>query len=113
MVPSVELLDLQRRVLTAIGRGLEAFPHQDPGSWTGHVTLARRLTTDQLAGAVQLLSPADDVAAHAASIRRWDGERKIAWTVGPAAGTAPGVDSRPGTAIRDQLGEAPMRMPMK
>lgn len=100
VVPTVELLDLQRRVLDAIGPTSESFRHQEPGRWTGHVTLARRLTADQLADAVQVLSPAADVDGRAVAIRRWDGGRKVAWTVAstPAAG--------------DQPGDAPIRMPM-
>lgn len=81
VVPSTELLALQQQVLAAIGPTASVFPHQEPGAWTAHVTLARRLTTDQLASAVALLSPMADVSGAVEAVRRWDGERKVAWTV--------------------------------
>lgn len=81
VVPSTDLLALQRKVMAAIGPTSGMFPHQVPGGWTAHVTLARRLTADQLASAATILSPADDIHARGQSVRRWDGDRKIAWTV--------------------------------
>lgn len=81
VVPGTELLALQQRVLDAIGPTSSVIPHQEPGAWTAHVTLARRLAPDQLASAVQLLAPMTDISAAACTVRRWDGERKLAWTV--------------------------------
>lgn len=81
VVPSAALLALQRQVVAAVGPTSAAVPHQDPGSWTAHVTLARRLTADQLAGAVTILSPMADLDLSAGAVRRWDGERKVAWTI--------------------------------
>ncbi len=81
VVPSAQLLALQRKVVAAIGPTSGTFPHQEPGAWTAHVTLARRLSADQLASAAAILSPVAEVPAHAHVIRRWDGDRKVAWTV--------------------------------
>lgn len=81
VVASSDLLALQQRVVAAIGPTPDAFGHQAPGGWTPHVTLARRVTADQLAVAVQLLSPMPDLPTAAAEVRRWDGEQKIAWVV--------------------------------
>jgi hypothetical protein len=90
VVPSADLLAVQREVVAAIGPTSSTFPHQQPGSWTAHVTLARRLTADQLAGAVTILSPMEDLAMHAQAVRRWDGTRKVAWTVAEALTDADG-----------------------
>lgn len=90
VVPSAALLELQRRVVAAIGPTVDAFGHQQPGAWTPHVTLARRMTAEQLAGAIRLLSPVADLPATGERVRRWNGERKIAWTVGAAAASGSG-----------------------
>ena len=87
VVPSSPLLDLQSQVVAAIGRGVDVFPHQAPGAWTAHVTLARRLTAEQLAGAATVLSPMADVQARVQAVRRWDGEAKVAWTVASVPGS--------------------------
>ena len=85
VVPSIELLHLHRRVVAAVGPTSDTVAHQQDGGWTAHVTLARRLTAEQLAAAVTILSPARDLDGLGAAVRRWDGERKVAWTVAPAA----------------------------
>lgn len=81
VVPSADLLALQQAVVAGIGPTSSVMPHQASGGWTAHVTLARRLTAEQLAGAVAILSPMDDLQVQARVIRRWDGERKVTWTV--------------------------------
>jgi 2'-5' RNA ligase len=90
VVPSTELLALQRNVVAAIGPTSSAFPHQQSGGWTAHVTLARRLTADQLVGALTILSPVDDLAVRAQAVRRWDGTGKVAWAVAEALPDAVG-----------------------
>jgi 2'-5' RNA ligase len=50
------------------------------GRWSPHVTLARRLATDQVGSALAVLdgSPAE-LTATVRQARRWDGARKRAW----------------------------------
>jgi 2'-5' RNA ligase len=104
VVPSAALLALQRQVVSALGTGSAAFPHQQPGAWTAHVTLARKLAPDQLADAVQLLSPAPDVPAAGTAVRRWDGERKLAWTVETTAAPEPRSDRTGADEQADEVG---------
>ena len=94
VVPSAALLALQQRVVAALGPAAsDPFGHQASGAWTPHITLARRLTAEQLATAVTLLSPVPDLPGDAAQVRRWDGEAKVAWTVAGTTGSdRPGAD---------------------
>ena len=51
---------------------VEVVPHTRPGSWTPHVSLALRLTTEDLAQAVDALGRVDPLDAPCAGLRRWD-----------------------------------------
>ncbi|MDA3803447.1 MULTISPECIES: 2'-5' RNA ligase family protein [unclassified Clavibacter] len=51
---------------------VEVVPHTRPGSWTPHVSLALRLTAEELGRAVDALGRLDPVAAPVAGLRRWD-----------------------------------------
>ncbi len=46
--------------------------HTRPGAWTPHVSLALRLTAEQLAEAVTALGRIEPEGAPAAGLRRWD-----------------------------------------
>ena len=50
----------------------EVVPHTRPGAWTPHVSLALRLTAEQLAEAVTALGRIEPEGAPAAGLRRWD-----------------------------------------
>nr|WP_213003969.1 2'-5' RNA ligase family protein [Clavibacter zhangzhiyongii] len=50
----------------------EVVPHTRPGRWTPHVSLALRLTAEQLGAAVAALRRIDPLDAPAAGLRRWD-----------------------------------------
>ncbi|PPF57011.1 hypothetical protein C5B94_02585 [Clavibacter michiganensis] len=50
----------------------EVVPHTRPGAWTPHVSLALRLTAEQLAEAVTALGRIEPEEAPAAGLRRWD-----------------------------------------
>ena len=81
VVPSTELLDLHARTLAAVGPG--SFDNVDTGRWTPHVTLARRLTSEEAGAAVRLLSASvEDLVGSAVALRRWDGEAKREWRIG-------------------------------
>lgn len=76
------LLDLHARIHAAVDPAtdspdpdaapVEVVPHTRPGAWTPHVTLALRLTTEQLGAAVAALGRIDPLDAPAAGLRRWD-----------------------------------------
>ena len=50
----------------------EVVPHTRPGAWAPHVSLALRLTAEQLAEAVTALGRIEPEGAPAAGLRRWD-----------------------------------------
>ncbi|PRC41882.1 hypothetical protein C6A85_000000113360 [Mycobacterium sp. ITM-2017-0098] len=78
VVPSAELLalhaDVHRVCLPHMTEG--TLPHADPGKWTPHVTLARRVPRDLLAAAVSVPSVTHDIPARAVGLRHWDGDRR-------------------------------------
>ena len=77
VLASRELLDLQSRVATLCGA--------DPsgtfglGRWTPHVTLARRVATEQVSPVLAALGEMAELAATARRCRRWDSERRETW----------------------------------
>lgn len=71
VVPSAELLALHARAHGALGAGDDA-PHSAPGSWTPHVTLARRLSPADLGSALTLLDRAAVREGRATAMRHWD-----------------------------------------
>ena len=75
---SAALINLQQQVAELC----QAHPHGQfgDGRWSPHVTLARRLATDQVGSALAALdgSPAELTAA-VQQARRWEGDRKRAW----------------------------------
>ncbi|GAC69910.1 2'-5' RNA ligase family protein [Gordonia soli] len=93
VVPSAELLSLHAQVSRVARDHLAhatgpvstdgAFEHTTPGAWTPHVTLARRLTADQLSAALSVLdtggdaTTTGDIAARFVAMRRWDGDERV------------------------------------
>lgn len=75
VVASTALLELQRRVAQLCGGGFD--DHFGAGSWTPHVTLARRLTAVQGAGALELLGSVGDHDGRVTRCRRWDGAARV------------------------------------
>ena len=83
VVASAALLRVQAEIHSALGAD-PADPagtsHFAPGRWTPHVTLARRLSPEQLALAVSLLDGEHDPATAAAG-RRWDSDARRVWSL--------------------------------
>lgn len=77
IVPSAGLLALHESVdaICAPHMTPEPFPHSRPGQWTPHVTLCRRLRSEDVAAALGVIGT-DDVLGVFAGLRRWDGEAK-------------------------------------
>ncbi len=81
VVADAELLALHARIATVLG------PDEDPGRqrtlapgrWTPHVTLARRLTAEQVGSAVAALEGIGESDAEAVCCRRWDGTAGREW----------------------------------
>lgn len=69
VVPSIELLRLHRAVHQAVPPGEDA-AHTVPGSWTPHVTLARRVRMDVVPDALRLVGR--DHSGVGFALRRWD-----------------------------------------
>ena len=74
---SVELLQLQQRVALVC----EADPRGQfgAGRWSPHVTLARRVLSDDVGKAVSVLGSHWELDARIQRCRRWDGNRRTAW----------------------------------
>lgn len=84
VVPSSELLDLQSHVhrtcLPHIPDG--PLPNARPGTWTPHVTLARRVPPDQLPKAFSLRALGQEIRGRATGLRHWDATAKVVHPVG-------------------------------
>jgi 2'-5' RNA ligase len=81
VVPSVPLLELQARVWAAL-RGCPGMPENlEPGRWTPHVTLVRRVTPSDLSAAVDVLGGQTNAEGSVAGMRRWDGDARRAWAL--------------------------------
>ncbi|MGB3697547.1 MAG: 2'-5' RNA ligase family protein [Gordonia sp. (in: high G+C Gram-positive bacteria)] len=76
VIPSAELLSVHATALRLAGPQVtDLAAHCGVGDWTPHVTLARRLTAEQLVTALQILAW-PTIAGRATSLRRWDGDAK-------------------------------------
>jgi 2'-5' RNA ligase len=74
------LLALHRAV--ALATGVPADSLSAPGRWVPHVTLARRMSADQVASALPLVASVT-LPARAERMRRWDGTARREWLVYP------------------------------
>ena len=85
VIPSAELLALQAEVhevcLPHMSPG--PLPHADPGQWTPHVTLARRVAQYKLADALSLRRMSRDQRATAVALRHWDGNNRVEYVICP------------------------------
>lgn len=80
VVVTSALLDLHARVHEALGVAVGDARHTTPDHWTPHVTLAHRMTPEQLARALEALDDAGSPALEGATLtsgRRWDGTAKV------------------------------------
>lgn len=83
VLPSVDLLDLQLRTMSALDDAVDPHDTFAPGRWTPHVTLGRRLTPDQLGVAVEILGDLPTVSGWVTRARRWDINGKCEQWVDP------------------------------
>lgn len=79
VVPSLELLELQRRI-ALMCEAAEDGPF-GPGRWSPHLTLARRASAEQIGRALAVLAaeePADQ-SVRVTDCRRWDSDARQDW----------------------------------
>lgn len=83
VVPSEELLALHRQVhelcLPHMPGGV--LGHADPGQWTPHVTLARRVRPDKLPTALTLKSVGRGLRGTVTGLRHWDGDNRVEYPI--------------------------------
>lgn len=83
VVPSDALLGLHRQVhelcVPHMPKGM--LGHADPGQWTPHVTLARRVGPDKLPAALTLRSVGRDLRGVLTGLRHWDGDNRIEYPI--------------------------------
>lgn len=79
LVPSTELLDLHAETDRVARRHMTdgPLPHAEPGHWTPHVTLARRMPPEALGTAMGLRRVTRDIHGAAVALRHWDGNAKV------------------------------------
>jgi 2'-5' RNA ligase len=76
-IPSCQLLGLQARVTQLLDDRVDPHGNFGPGRWTPHVTLARRLTGEQVGVALTELGAVADVTGAAVRARSWDIDAKV------------------------------------
>lgn len=82
VVPTTELLTLQRIVYELMMDCEGVPPHIVPGEWTPHVTLSRRIQATDLGTAVLVTRAGNrDVVGTSDGVRRWDSEAKREWRI--------------------------------
>jgi 2'-5' RNA ligase len=79
VIPSAELLALQAEAHEACLPHMspKPLPHAEPGQWTPHVTLARRVRQERLADALSLRHIARDRHGSVVALRHWDGNSRV------------------------------------
>lgn len=84
LVPSPELLEVQAEVYRTCLPLMSpaALPHTEPGQWTPHVTLARRVAPAKLATALRIAGRPAEIVGTVVGLRRWDGDRKAEHPIG-------------------------------
>jgi hypothetical protein len=79
VVPSDELLALHSEVhrMCLPFMSPAPLPHAEPGHWTAHVTLARRVDAAELPGVFGVAGVTAGIAASAVGLRHWDGNARV------------------------------------
>ncbi|HLR99796.1 2'-5' RNA ligase family protein [Mycolicibacillus parakoreensis] len=80
VVPSAALLDLHAAIAAAAAPWLHPGPRATTavGRWSPHVTLARRLTADQLGPALRIAGRPAELAGRLVGVRHWNGAARTA-----------------------------------
>jgi hypothetical protein len=85
LIPSADLLTLQAAVHEVCLPHMPSgpLPHADPGHWTPHVTMARRVKAEKLADALSVRHLSRDRRGFAVAIRHWDGNNRVEHSISP------------------------------
>jgi 2'-5' RNA ligase len=85
LIPSADLLTLQAAVHEVCLPHMPSgpLPHADPGHWTPHVTMARRVKAEKLADALSARHLSRDRRGFAVAIRHWDGNNRVEHSISP------------------------------
>jgi 2'-5' RNA ligase len=78
VVPEIGLLRRQAALGKVLGRDAD-LPYMRAGHWVPHVTLAHRMTAEQVALALSLLKGPREADGYAVGVRRWDGDARREW----------------------------------
>jgi 2'-5' RNA ligase len=81
VVPTIELLELQAVAADLFGAQPGTSPQLEPGQWSPHVTLARKMTAEQVGSALAVLGESPTLTGTAVGIRRWDSDARTAWQI--------------------------------
>nr|MDT0522628.1 2'-5' RNA ligase family protein [Streptomyces sp. DSM 41633] len=84
VVPTDELLEIQAEVYRRCVPLMDPapMPHAEPGNWTPHVTLARRIAPASLATAVQIAGRPAEIVGQVTGLRHWDGDKRVEYPIG-------------------------------
>lgn len=84
LVPTAELLDVQADVYRLCLPFMEPapLPHAEPGNWTPHVTLARRVAPPKVAKAVRIAGRPAEIVGQVTGLRHWDGDKRVEHPIG-------------------------------
>jgi hypothetical protein len=84
IVPAAELIAVHSEVhrLCAPRTSPGPMANSVPGHWTGHVTLARRVTPARLGKALRIAGKPSEITGTFAGLRRWDGNAKREFPIG-------------------------------
>lgn len=84
LVPTDELLEVQAEVYRLCVPYMDPapMPHTEPGNWTPHVTLARRIAPGRLTTAVRIAGRPAEIVGQVTGLRHWDGDKRLDHPIG-------------------------------
>lgn len=84
LVPTDELLEIQAQVYRLCLPSMDPapMPHAEPGNWTPHVTLARRVAPARLVTAVRIAGRPAEIVGQVTGLRHWDGDKRVEYPIG-------------------------------
>ncbi|MFV8052186.1 2'-5' RNA ligase family protein [Mycobacterium sp. 48b] len=84
LVPTDELLAVQADTYRLCLPFMDPapMPHAEPGNWTPHVTLARRVPPARLTTAVRIAGRPAEILGQVTGLRHWDGDKRLEHPIG-------------------------------
>ncbi|MGV0812654.1 2'-5' RNA ligase family protein [Mycolicibacterium boenickei] len=84
LVPTDELVRMQAdayRLCLPYAKP-DPLPNAEPGQWTPHVTLARRVAPARLVTAVRIAGRPAEIVGRVTGLRHWDGDKRVEYPIG-------------------------------